>query len=234
MVLLALCAATAGAALAHATIDVIGDYVLSRDTYDYVSHGSRELVTFIALLLAVALVAGGLGKCCEIATFSRAKVTAPSFGLRAVLAAVSGACALSVAIVPAMECLDGLLNGIPVRNLSDAFGGSMALGLGTTAICAMLIAALVFVVARWLISHRDTIAGIIETLISRRVASDRPARGEVVGQLFAPRRPRTPHALKRCKRGPPCDGILRPHLVKESIEGDSYEITSFFAHSYAS
>jgi hypothetical protein len=157
-------------------------------------------------------------------------VTAPSLGLRAALGAVFGASVLSVAIVPAMEYLDGLLNGIPVRNLSEAFGGSMVLGLSTTVICAMLIAALVFAIARWLISHRDTIANIIETLITHRAASDRPTRGEVIGQLFAPRHRRTPHALKRCKRGPPCGGVLPTRLIKQSIEGDSYEICLFFAH----
>ena len=80
----------------------------------------------------------------------------------------------SVVIVPAMEYFDGRLDGVPVRRLSEAFGGSILVGLGTTLVCATLVTLLVYAVARWLISHRDSIATIIETLLGRTRGSRPP------------------------------------------------------------
>ena len=53
----------------------------------------------------------------------------------------------------------------PFVTLIDAFGGSIPLGLGTTFVCAALVALFVCAVARWLISHRDSIATMIETFL---------------------------------------------------------------------
>ena len=66
-----------------------------------------------------------------------------------------------------MEWLDGRLAGVPITRLSDAFGGSILLGAGITVLCAALGACLAYVIARWLLSHRDAIAAIIATLVSR-------------------------------------------------------------------
>jgi hypothetical protein len=203
LVSLLLCAAAAGAALAHLAIDVVGDYALTRDSYDHLRHGSRELVTGIALLLAAVLATRGLSICCEIAAANRTRLLRPALRLRETLAFLFGAVAASVVIVPAMEYLDGRLDGMPVRRLSDAFGGSIPLGLGTTLLSATLVALLVYAVARWLISHRDSVVTMIETLRRRAGGVVRPSGYHLVAQRFTPRRRRAPNALRLSKRGPP-------------------------------
>jgi hypothetical protein len=203
LVSLALCAACAGAAIAHLAIDVVGDYALSRDSYDYLRHSSRDLVTGLALVLATLLAARGLRVCCEIADANRTRLLRPVLRLRETIGTLVAAIAASIAIVPAMECLDGRLDGMPVRRLVDAFGGSIPLGIATTFVCAALVALLVCSVARWLISHRDAIATIIETLSRRAPGAPRPSGFDLVAQLVTPRRRRTPTALRLSKRGPP-------------------------------
>jgi hypothetical protein len=203
IVSLALCAAAAGAVVAHLAIDVVGDYALTRDSYDNLRHGSRELVTGVALLVALLLAARGLRICCEIAADNRSRLLRPALRLRELLAMLFGAVAASATIVPAMEYLDGRLEGMPVRRLADAFGGSIALGLGTTLICAAFVALLVYVVAGWLISHRDSIATIIETFLRSFRDAARKSGYECVRQRFTPRRRRTINALRLAKRGPP-------------------------------
>jgi hypothetical protein len=203
IVSLAICAAAAGAALAHFAIDVLGDYLLARDSYDHLRHGSRELIAGVALLLAAVLAARGLRVCCEVAAANRARLLRP--GLRAweLFGMLAGAVAAGTLIVPAMECLDGRLDGTPVRGLADAFGGSIPLGVGTTLVCAGAVALLVCAIAHWLISHRDSIATMIETLLGRLSAGVRPNGFERVAFRLAPRRRRTPTALRLAKRGPP-------------------------------
>jgi hypothetical protein len=203
IVSLALCSATAGAALAHWAIDVIGDYALPHDSYDLLAHGSRELVTGAALLIAAYLAARGLRICCEIAATNRTRLLRPALRLRETVGFLSAAVSASAAIVPAMEYLDGRLDGMPVLRFSDAFGGSIPLGLATTVVSATLVALLVYAVARWLIAHRDSVATIIETLLRRVQSVARPSGYDLVAQLVTPRRRRTPNALRLSKRGPP-------------------------------
>lgn len=189
--------------MAHFAIDVAGDYLLPRDSYDHLEHGSRELLTGLALVLAVVLAARGLKICCEIATKHRGRLARPVLGLRAALGLIAGAAAASAVLVPAMEVLDGRLDGAPVLQLSDAFGGSIPLGLTITLLCASFVALLVYGTVRWLISHRDSIATILETLMRR--ITDRPhANGyDLAAQRFTPRRRRAAHGLRLAKRGPP-------------------------------
>ena len=203
LISLALCAAAAAAALAHVAIDVAGDYALKVDSYDNLRHGSRELVSLVAVALAFLLAARGVRICCEIAQRHRARVLAPAHRLRDVFAFVSLTVAASATLVPAMEWLDGGLNGVAVRALDDAFGGSLALGLGITIACAALVALFVYGIARWLVSHRDSIATIIETLLGRIDGNAKPSGRALARQLFTPRRKRTLHALRLSKRGPP-------------------------------
>jgi hypothetical protein len=105
--------------------------------------------------------------------------------------------------VPAMEWLDGRFAGVPVRELDDAFGGSLLLGLGTTIACAMVVALVVYGIAHWLISHRDSIVVIIATLLGRLSGVARPSSYDLDAQLFKPRRRRGTSALRLAKRGPP-------------------------------
>ncbi|HEY6325232.1 MAG TPA: hypothetical protein VIW73_01775 [Candidatus Cybelea sp.] len=200
---LALCAAAAGAALAHIAIDVVGDFALSSDSYDHVAHGSRELVTGVALLLAVALAARGLRVCCEIASINRYRIRVPVRRLPEALGFVGSAAAGSVALVPAMEWLDGRLAGAPVLALDEAFGGSILLGVVITVVCATAIALAIYAVARWLLSHRDSIVTIIVTLLRRMADGVRASAYTLTSRRFTPRRRRAPNALRLCKRGPP-------------------------------
>jgi hypothetical protein len=200
---LLLCAAAAAAAMAHEAIDIVGDYALAHDTYDNLPHSSRELVSGVALLLAVLLAGRGLRFCCAIAAANRARVAQLRLSRSWSAGFVLGVIALTATIVPSMEWLDGRLGGVPVRELDDAFGGSILLGGGTTVVCAALIAFLVYGFARWLISHRDSIATIIETLLRRSDGTARPCSHDLTRCLSTPRRRRTPYALRLCKRGPP-------------------------------
>jgi hypothetical protein len=189
--------------MAHFAIDVAGDYVLPRDSYDHLSHGSRELAAAAALLIAVVLAGRGLRICCEIAAQNRTRLLRPVLHLRETLGMFCGAAAASAVIVPAMECLDGWTGGTPVRHLGDAFGGSIMLGLGTTLICAVLVTFIVYALARWLIAHRDAITTIIETLLLRAGNTVGPSRYALLAYLVTPRRRRTTNALRLSKRGPP-------------------------------
>ncbi len=203
IVSLALCAAAAAAAIAHVAIDVVGDYALTNDSYDHLRHGSRELMTGVALVIAALLAARGLRICCEIAATNRTRLLRPALRLREALSLLSVAAGASVVIVPAMEYFDGRLDGVPVRRLSEAFGGSVPLGFGTTLVCAAAVALVVYAIARWLISYRDSIATIIWTLLGRIRGAVRPNSYGLVVQLVTPRRRRSPNALRLSKRGPP-------------------------------
>lgn len=222
----ALCAASAAAALAHYAIDVVGDYALPHDTYDGVSHASRALLSGVALLVAFVLARRGLRACFKIATSRRGNLPAASFSLREwagfVLAAIAG----TAVFVPAMEWLDGRLAGVPVRELDDAFGGSILLGLATTVLCATLVASLIYAIAFWLLSHRDDIVAIIVTLCRRSDTTSRPCGHDLERGFLSPRRRRTAHALRLCKRGPPGSATSRWHYHFTSTEGDSCEIRS--------
>ncbi len=219
---LALCAASAAAALAHYAIDVVGDFALAHDTYDDVAHSSRELLSGIALVLAVLLAARGLRICCEIAASNRGRLPLGRAPLPEIAAFVLATVAVTACLVPAMECLDGRLAGAPVTNLADAFGGSVALGLCTTIACAGLLGLALYAFARWLVSHRDAIVAIIETLLCRRLGDPAPHAQNLWRHTLAPRRRRAPHALRLCKRGPPHRGRTS-HLFHTSTEGESRE-----------
>jgi hypothetical protein len=189
--------------MAHFAIDVVGDYALTADSYDHLNHGSRELISGVALVLAAIIAARGLRICCEIAAVNRTRIIPSTPRLSEALGFVVAAVATSAALVPMMEWLDGRLAGVPVQGLDDAFGGSLWLGLATTIACAAGLALLVYGFARWLVSHRDAIVTIIETLLRSVNGSHRPSSYDLAEQLFTPRRRRTPHALRLSKRGPP-------------------------------
>ena len=203
MASLALCAAAAGAAFAHSAIDVLGDYALTRDSYDHLRHGSRGLVTAVALLIAVLLAARGLRICCDIAAKHRARLMRPVLGAYETVAILVGAVAASLTIVPAMEYFDGRLGGIPVRSLSEAFGGSIPLGVATTIAAAGLFTLIVYAVARWLIAHHDSIATIIEILLRPFIGAPGAPGHDRLGRRVVLRRRRAPNALRLAKRGPP-------------------------------
>ncbi|MFY9718254.1 MAG: hypothetical protein WAK16_01305 [Candidatus Cybelea sp.] len=198
---LILCAAAAGAALAHWAIDIVGDYALAHDSYDNLAHDSRGLISGIALTIAVVLAARGLRHCCEIAIKYRARAPQAPVGARAVLGLLIAAVAVTLILVPAMEWFDGRLDGAPVQSLSAAFGGSLLLGIATTAICASLVGALVYALARWLVAYRDAIATVLETLLRRN--GDAVLRRAYKLESSPLTFDRAPDALRISRRGPP-------------------------------
>jgi hypothetical protein len=203
LVPLAFCAAASAAAAAHFFIDVVGDYVLNHDSYDHLHHGSRELVGLLAVVLAVVLAVRGFRTCCEIAARNRSRIRTHASPAGEGFAFLIAALGLSVAIVPSMEWLDGSLAGVPVLTLGDAFGGSLLLGLAATAVCALVIGFVIYRFARWLISHRDSIAAIIETLLHTTDGPPCPSHYDLARYGVTPQRRRALHALALSKRGPP-------------------------------
>ncbi len=133
--------------------------------YDDMVHDSREVVALIAILIAVVLFSRVLRACCERAAAGSKQAVTILPGARFAVLFTAAVSALSCGIVPLMECFDGALNGASMPELADAFGGSLVLGLGTTIVCAAIVALAVVVAARWLLSHRHTIATLLETLL---------------------------------------------------------------------
>jgi hypothetical protein len=199
---LVFCAAAVGAVIAHVAIDVVGDYALASDSYDYLQHDSRALVGGAALAIAVFLAARGLSACCAIAARNRTRLPSPPLDARELLAFVLAAVYGSVLFVPAMEWLDGRLDSAPVRHLDEAFGGSLLLGLVITVICAGAVAGLIYALVRWLICYRDVIATILETLLSWSGGAVRFFACDLDRYRLTFQRP-APNALRLSKRGPP-------------------------------
>lgn len=199
---LVLCAAAAGAVVAHVAIDFIGDYALAHDSYDTLQHDSRALVGGIALAIAFFLAVRGLSTCCAIALRNRTRLPSPPRDAHELLAFVLAAVSGSTLFVPTMEWLDGRFAGAPVRHLDEAFGGSLLLGVVTTVMCASVIAVLIYALARWLISYRDAIATILETLLRWHDGAVRCFACDLGRRRLTFRRP-APNALRLSKRGPP-------------------------------
>jgi hypothetical protein len=206
---LAASAVCLAAAFAHIAIDIVGDYVLPHDSYDFIPHNSRDLVTAVGVAVAAVLALRGLRLCCDVAVANRARLAAQPIGKLWYGAFTIVTIVAAVLLVPAMEVLDGRLDGAPVKELDDAFGGSIALGLGTTVVCAAIVAVLVLAAVRWLVSHRDSIATILVSLVT----FDRSARSasiELRRYVVRPPKRRTAPALRRCKRGPPIVAFVSP------------------------
>ncbi len=199
----------ASAAAAHVAIDVLVDYVVPHPTYDDGAHASRGLVAGVALLLAFALAVRGVRACCEIAGANRTRrsLAAPSLGER--WSFLLGVVAAAAALVPAMEYLDAWLDRTPINGLGDAYGGALLFGLAVTVVCAASIAAAVYGLARWLLSHRDTIAAIVHTLLGRRPDTAAVVLNHRVGDLIARIRRPALCSLTLRKRGPPDAGFQR-------------------------
>lgn len=127
-------AAVAGAlaaSIAHVVIDVAGDYLLARDSYDGIVHHSRALLPALAALVlvvvAIRIVCDAIDRRCSSTTSMLAAVR-EALGHPA--AFVFASAALAVAVLAAMEYFDCLLAS-DAFGLDDLFGGSIFLGAGT-------------------------------------------------------------------------------------------------------
>jgi hypothetical protein len=206
-------AATCAAASAHVAIDVLGDFMLTHDTYDAIGHDSRELVTLLAIVAAGVAALRGVRACIEHAQHNRGRLVKQVVSRRVLIAGIPVVATLASAIVPAMETLDGILAHAPVDDLGDAFGGSIALGLTTTLVCAVFATLGALLLVRALVAHRDAIAIMLERWLHPHDAARRPAACE--RDRFAHWVPhlRTPRALRRCKRGPPPPAVSDPYCT---------------------
>jgi hypothetical protein len=225
LALLAACAAFAAGACAHVAIDIVGDYALPHDTYDFIPHTSRDFVTALALAVATIIAVRGLRFCCDLSAANRGRLNVrPLSGSQAaffIAATIAGA----AFIVPGMELLDGKLDHVVIDDLGDAFGGSVLLGLGTTVACAAVIATIAFAAVRWLVSHQDSIAVVLHSLIRRSDAA--PAVPVRLGRYVPrPQKRRSAPALRRCKRGPPVLAIDNRQLFNCFFQGDPRENTT--------
>lgn len=199
---LLICAAALSAAFAHYAIDVVGDYALAHDTYDRIAHDSRQIVVTVALVATLIAVARGVRLCFELATRDRGRLTENPLGWAEAAIFVSAVVLGALALVPAMEWGDGLIDHAPVHQLAAAFGGSIFVGVATTLVCASLVAAAIFALARWLLAHRDSLLALLTVFATRRprasLATARTRRAIPIDV-----RHRSPRAHRLSKRGPP-------------------------------
>ncbi|MBV9027947.1 MAG: hypothetical protein JO311_04980 [Candidatus Eremiobacteraeota bacterium] len=203
LVPLALCAAAAAAAAAHFVVDVVGDFALSHDSYDHLQHGSRGVVTAIAVVLAGMLALRGLVSCCEIAERDRTRIAAAKFGLAETMAFFVVVLVMAAMLVPSMEFLDARVAGAAFGGIGDAFGGSLLIGLTCIAVCAALAAGSVYALVRWLVSHRESIASMVATLLRHITGARRITSRPLERWNGLTLRRRTLRARQRAKRGPP-------------------------------
>jgi hypothetical protein len=192
---------------AHVGIDVLGDYLVRDDSYDHVAHGSRELFTVFALLLAAGAGCHLLSRLCTTAASIRARVRLLQLS-RIQLARFAAAVVLvALALVPAMETIDAMRAGVGVDSLADAFGSSLLLGTSVTIASALVWCAVLFGITAWLCKHRESVARLIYESLA--VSSVLPAcehesreRAAIAGHI------RERRALRRPKRGPPAVRIV--------------------------
>ncbi|HYL28124.1 MAG TPA: hypothetical protein VEW74_09855 [Candidatus Nitrosotalea sp.] len=214
LVALVIAAAAAAAVVAHATIDVIADFLVAHASYDDVSsHDSRGLVVFVAAAIAGLVALHGLRLCCDAAA-NRTLASSPAPSWRSAPIFAGATMLLAAMIVPAMELFDARLARTPLTGLGDAFGGSVLLGLGTTLACAAAVSIAVFALARWILSHRDRIVAAIAGIIGARSqagAGPRRSRSFTGAPICA----RRLSALRRGKRAPPRIA-LRHHKISQS------------------
>ncbi|HKU80631.1 MAG TPA: hypothetical protein VJP76_00575 [Candidatus Tumulicola sp.] len=219
LVALVVAAAAAAALIAHGTIDVIADYLVAHASYDDVpSHASRGLVVGIGAIVAQIVALHGFRLCCEAAA-NRTLASAPLPGWRAAPLFVGATVLLAAIAVPLMELFDSRLAGETLGGLSDAFGGSVPLGLGTTVVCAAAVGVAAFAFARWLLSHRDRIIAAIAGIIHFQAQARHTGlhRRHAFGD--APICPRRVSALRRGKRAPPADAPFDFGDIAQTLGG---------------
>lgn len=206
-------AGTLAALTAHWVIDEAGDYVLTRDAYDGVSHHSRGII-----ILVVTLVV--LGAIIRVAfdALDRRHLSAASL-LRSVHRSIGPAASfviqttvVAVVLTAAMESLDLMIAHAVIDDLADLFGGSLALGLGCTLAVGICVGALMYRFVQIISDFEPQIAALFIRLIVTRSADS--------AVLRAIRRPIAFHPVERAlllsrrgtKRGPPALLLDKPFL----------------------
>lgn len=202
--LVALAAALA-ALLAHLTIDWAGDFLLPHDTYDGIAHESRAVFVVAIAALAIAIGARLLFDLLGRKSSSTASLLRSlRGGLGAPAIFVAQAAGLAVVVLAGMEFFDCAAAGTPADDVSDLFGGSLALGLSVTLATGAVAGWAVHALARLLAAHEPAIAALVFRLIGA-------IRTSFTGVAASVQRRRASRTIVRAlllarrgsKRGPP-------------------------------
>jgi hypothetical protein len=198
---LPLFAAAAAAVSAHIAIDVAGDYVLAKDAYDALAHGSRWTVS----LLALGVAFGGLSAVLRAAL---ADARGSHGTLRSVLRAAAPASPsrfvllvgmLAVPILLGMAGLDALAAGQPIDDLGDLVGGSFALAGTILALASSLAGFGTLAFLRLLCRYQRALVHAVEAFV--RLAFAFHSTAAPLDARYTYDRPRTHSALRRCTSG---------------------------------
>jgi hypothetical protein len=101
-----------------------------------------------------------------------------------------------------MEAVDAAAAGRAVDDLGDLFGGSIALGCGTTLLTALVVAFAACVGLRIFCSARDALVRIVDGWFhARERCAAAPSPSRVSGRALVPLLPVLTHHA--AKRGPP-------------------------------
>ena len=191
------------AAIAHVVVNVAGDYLLVRDSYDGIEHHSRALllagIGLLAILATIRTVFDALdrrgGTAASLLGLLRSALARP-------LAFAAGSTCLAIVFLAAMEAFDCALVS-QVDDVNDLFGGSLLLGLTTVVVTGMLCGWLVRRVLNWIAAYEIPIAAFILSAFS----SNAGRLAEIGAPSHARAVPTVNHGLllsrRRHKRGPP-------------------------------
>jgi hypothetical protein len=193
------------AALSHVALDALGDVVLAHDAYDDVAHNGRSVAAGIAgagFLAAAArsaydAVLSGLGRRAACRAF---QIASPPRFCAAIIA-------IAMAFVLTMETLDAAVAGHPVTDVDDLFGGSIALGIGTTIAVTLAVALAAVAALRFFCTTSTLLMRVVSGFFQPR------GRGSIQA-LSALARRRTPIFVRlvvrrhAAKRGPPDPLVL--------------------------
>ncbi len=166
--LTALCS-IAAALSSHFIIDLLGDVLLARDSYDALAHTSREagavalgicLIATLLLTMRAALVEARGNEGALLALLRRAMPRSPWRHW-------AGVTLSSLGLVAAMEACDAALAGRPCDDAIDLFGGSLLLAASVAA----AVGALVSLSARELLRRLTDIHRVLIAIVVAIVAS---------------------------------------------------------------
>ncbi len=154
-------ASVASALITNVGIDVLGDYLLPRDAYDYVAHGSRGLGALVAGLCLLLTFVIGLRAALrdargdEGAFLALLKRAVPRNAL-VMWASVAGS---ALAVTALMQACDAFVAGRPCDDVGDLLGGSVPLAFAVATVVSAAVCGLVrAVVDRFCAMHRAIVS----------------------------------------------------------------------------
>ncbi|HTU82213.1 MAG TPA: hypothetical protein VMF61_08795 [Candidatus Acidoferrales bacterium] len=197
-------AAALGAAAAHVTIDVAGDYLLAHDAYDGMAHHSRALLLAAVAVGALAFLVRATVDALQARCTSRTSLLgALRNGIGSPWTFCAAVVPLTVVLLVGMEWFDCATLGVRVDDLGDLFGGSLLLGAASCVVCGALAALALHRIVRVAARAEAFIVRVAVAIVRRRTTPPLPiqvldtAAAAVLGAggILLARRGR--------KRGPP-------------------------------